>query len=155
MGTPQSGAYSFQDVTAGITGPGINISFTGAAEEGYTIEMEGDKGTLSVGAGGDGMHSVSGRQSGTITFRLQKTSTSNQQLGNGYDYQTGSAAYYGQNTILIEDPIRGDSVTGTGCGYRRFPNLTYGSQGNTQEWAFNCTRIVSKLGPGVGQIASS
>lgn len=150
MGVPQNGVYSFQDVAAGITGPGINISFTGAAEEGYSVEMEGDKDTLTIGAGGDGMHSLAARQSGTITFRLLKTSPVNQVLSNGYFFQTGSAANHGQNTISLRDPVRGDNVTATGAAYRRYPNLSYAAIGNVNEWAFNCTSVVSSLGPGVG-----
>ena len=42
----QNGVYSFQDVTCAFFGPNISLTVTGEAEEGYSVEQEGDKDSL-------------------------------------------------------------------------------------------------------------
>ena len=54
----EAGAYSFQDCSLAIVGPNINTTVTGTSEEGYEVEFEGDKSSVVIGAGGDGMTSV-------------------------------------------------------------------------------------------------
>ena len=145
----ENGVYSFQDVACTVAGPGIKQSASGLAEEGYSIELEGDKDVLVMGAGGAGMHSLVAAQNGTITLRLLKTGILNQAFCNSYNFQTGSAANHGQNTIVIDDPVRGDTITAYGAGFRKFPNISYARTAGTQDWVFNCTRIEFSLGPGI------
>ena len=149
MAKYENGVYSFQDVNCAITGPGITQNVYGVAEEGYSVELEGDKDTLTMAAGGGGMHSLHAAQNGTITLRLLKTSILNQAFCNAYNFQTLSAANHGQNTIVISDPVRGDTISAYGGAFKKMPNISYAKDGGTQEWAFNCTRIEFNLGPGV------
>ncbi|MDR3488813.1 MAG: DUF3277 family protein [Bradyrhizobium sp.] len=148
MPTYESGVYSFQDVQCSVTGPNIAVSVTGTADEGYSVEQEGDKSTLTMGANGDGMDSLHAKQNGTFMARLLKTSTLNRAFCNAYNYQTASAANHGQNTIVIDDPVRGDTLTMLGCAFKKFPNISYAIEGGTQDWAFTCKRIEYGLGDG-------
>ena len=146
MPTYESGAYSFQDVTLSLTGPNIALIATGAAEEGYTVEQEGDKSTQTMGADGSGMDSLHAKQNGTLTIRLLKISTLNRAFCNAF--QTASAANHGKNLILIDDPVRGDTQVLQGAAFRRFPNISYAMEGGTQDWVFTVKRIGYGLGDG-------
>jgi len=146
-----SNTYSFMDVAATITGPGGTFSLgygSGNAEEGITIEMTEDKNTMTVGADGSVMHSLHCGNSGTVTIRYLKTSTTNNQMQQMYDYQRVTAANWGQNTIVISDPARGDQISCRGCAFRRFPNVAYAKDGGLQEWSFQAAFIDSVLGDG-------
>lgn len=74
-----SDSYSFQDVTATLTGPSGDIDLgagSANAEEGITIAYAGAKNTMTIGADGEGMHSLHADKSGVITVNLLKTSRS-------------------------------------------------------------------------------
>ena len=146
----ENGVYSFQDVHFSIVGPNLNVTVTGVADEGYTVEFDGDKNTLVMGADGSGMTSLRAAQNGLIMVRLLKTGILNAALCNAYNFQTTSAANSGQNVIVINDPVRGDTVNGFGASFRRFPNISYATEGGTQEWVFVVPRISPKLGAGLG-----
>ena len=149
MSTYEFGAYSFQDVSCSIVGPNINASVTGTSEEGYETDYDGDKATVVVGAGGDGMTSVRAAQNGTFTLSLLKTSSFNKVLGNAYNYQQSTAANAGRMTIVIDDPVRGDTVTCQGCSFRKLPGNKFAEQGGMMVWVFNAVRITPQLGAGV------
>ncbi|WP_142850924.1 phage protein [Telmatospirillum sp. J64-1] len=144
--------YSFLDVHAAISGPGGNFPLggpeAGIADEGISIAPTGDKSTMTVGADGGWMHSLSGDKSGTVTVRLLKTSTVNAQLAALYDLQTTSAAMHGRNTITIRDTVRGDTITCSGAAFTKAPDLTYAREGGTVEWVFAAGRIDRQLGTG-------
>ena len=144
----ESGVYSFQDVSCSFTGPNIALTVTGAAEEGYSVEQEGNKSTQTMGAGGDGMDSLHAKQNGTLMIRLLKTSSLNRAFCNAYNFQTGSAANHGQNTVVIDDPVRGDTITLFGVAFQKFPNISFAMEGGTQDWAFTAKRINYALGDG-------
>jgi hypothetical protein len=144
------GVYSFQDVACAINGPGgsFSLSGSGVAEEGISIAMTDDKGSMMVGADGEIMHSLHAGKSGTVTVRLLKTSPANQLLAQMYNTQTTSSAYHGRNTISVRDPIRGDSITARECGFRKLPDIGYNKDGATQEWVFLAGKIDTILGNG-------
>jgi hypothetical protein len=144
-----SGTYSFLDVVANITGPGGNVNLgegSGDAEEGITIERNGDRDTMTIGADGTPMHSLRADKSGTITVRVLKTSPTNALLQAMYDTQAVSSAVWGNNILHIADVARGDATIAQGVAFRRFPGITYAANGNVNEWAFNCGYIDSVLG---------
>lgn len=143
--------YSFKDVTATIRGPNGSFeigSSAGAAEEGISYEMIDDKGSMMIGAGGQGMHSLHAGKAGRITVRLLKTSPQNAMLQDLYNADTASSATYGQNVIVIRDIARGDLVMATGCGQVKTPNNSFAKAGNVLEWSFNCIEIDPTLGTG-------
>lgn len=143
--------YSFMDVQAAIAGPNGSFSMgngAGPAEEGITISWTDDIGTLTMGADGSGMHSLHAARNGTVTIRLLKTSPLNHQLMTMYNSDTSSGANYGNNTISVRDPIRGDTITASYCGFKKAPDITFAKEGGMNEWAWNAAQIEASLGNG-------
>jgi hypothetical protein len=145
--------YSFMDVQASIAGFGGNFPLgygSGNAEEGISVAMVEAKNTMTIGADGSVMHSLHAGNGGTVTLRFLKTAPTNAQLAQMYDTQRVSSALWGNNTIVISDPARGDTITCTQVAFQRMPNVTYAKDGGIQEWAFDCGRIDAILGDGSG-----
>ena len=151
----ESSAYSFGDVSVTITGPNLSAIVTGAAEEGISIDMDGDSAALVMGADGSGMYSVRVAQNGTITIRVLKASPFNQILKNAFYFQRGSTVNTGRNVIVVSDIARSDLVTAVGCGFQKMPNLTFAMAPGINEWPFLCQRITSNLGPGISTAIAS
>lgn len=147
--------YSFQTIVAAIIGPGGSINLAngaGAAEEGITIEAVNDKNTMVIGAGGEGMHSLSADDSSTVTVRLLKTSPVNAVLQIMYNLQTASTILHGRNVITLRDIARGDVVTLTGVAFKKRPALSYAKDGGTVEWVFDAIKTDTILGIGLPEI---
>ena len=145
--------YSFLDINASIVGPGGSFSLgygSCNAEEGISVAMAENKNTMTIGADGCVMHSLHAGNGGTVTIRFLKTSPTNKQLSVMYDAQRISSALWGQNTIVISDPARGDTITCTNVAFQRWPNVNYAKDGGTQEWTFDCGQINGLLGDGAG-----
>lgn len=145
------GTYSFLDVVAAITGQGGAIPLgnsAGVAEEGISVSMSDEKNTLTLGADGSAMNSLHGANAGKVTVRLLKTSTVNAALSALYNFQKGSSANWGQNTIVISDVARGDLISCTGCAFAKQPDLTYAKDGGMNEWEFHAGSINQLLGTG-------
>lgn len=143
------GTYSFIDVTASLAGPTgtINLGYgSGNAEEGISIDMAGDKNTMTIGADGKGMHSLHADRSGTVTLRYLKTAPVNARLMAMYDAQTISSALHGQNFITVGHTVSGDITTAQQCAFKKKPNLAYKKDGDIVEWVFDAIEIDSVLG---------
>jgi hypothetical protein len=137
-------AYAFNDVTATIAGPTgtANLAYgAGAADEGISIEMAGDKNTMTIGADGTVMQSLHADKSGRIIVRLLKTSPANAALQIMYDAQSVSAALWGQNTIVVQQKAAGDIVTATQCAFKRNPANSYQKEAGIVEWEFDAGKI--------------
>lgn len=148
--------FSFKDIAATIDGPGGSIALAGdeagIAPEGITIEPSADLNTMTIGADGVAMHTLSADRSGTVTVRLLQGSTVNRQLQVMQDYQATSSAYHGQNTITIRDTARGDTITCTGVAFSRYPALTYAGPVSNREWVFHAGKIERQIGSGTPEI---
>jgi len=143
------------DVNASIVGPGGSFPLgygSCNAEEGISVAMVESKNTMTVGADGCVMHSLHAGNAGTVTIRFLKTSQTNQMLAEMYDVQRVSSALWGQNTIVISDPARGDAITCTQVAFQRWPNVNYAKEGGTQEWVFDCGAVNGILGDGTGGV---
>lgn len=141
--------YSFINIQATIVGPGgsFNIGQGAAiAEEGITVDINGDKDTMTIGADGIGMHSLHADKSGTVSVRLLKTSPTNSKLMAMYDLQTASSTLHGENVITITDTGSGDSTGCRGVAFKKKPTLVYAKDGQLMEWQFNAIAIDSVLG---------
>lgn len=155
MPSPSANTYSFLDVQAAIKGPNGSFplgSGAGVAEEGITISYTDEKGSLIVGADGTGMHSLHAGRSGTVTVRLLKTSPTNALLMQMYNADTVSAANYGRSTILVRNPVTGDSWTCSYCGFRKVPDNVNAKDGGVHEWTWNVAYIEGILGTGTPAI---
>lgn len=146
-----SSTYSFLNVQAAISGPNGAFSLgagSGNAEEGITIAMDEDKTTTTLGADGEGMHSLHASKVGTVTVRLLKTSPVNAQLSAMYNADQSSAAVWGQNTITISDTARGDFISARQVAFMKHPDINYAKDGGTVEWTFKAIKIDQLLGAG-------
>lgn len=141
--------YSFLDVTATLVGASGFVDLgngAATAEEGITIEMAGDKNTMMIGADGEGMHSLHADKSGQVTIRLLKTSPQNAKLMALYVAQTAASNLHGQNVITIVNTKSGDTTVCREAAFKKKPTITYGKDGNIQEWVFDCIKIDTVLG---------
>lgn len=141
--------YSFLDVTASLTGPtGIIDLGQGSAnaEEGITQTMGGNKNTMTIGADGEGMHSLHADKSGTITVTLLKTSPVNKKLSLAYNAQSQSSSTWGKNIIVIRNTASGDISTARECAFQKQPDFNNAKEGGTVAWVFDCIKIDQLLG---------
>lgn len=135
-------AYSFLDNTLSITGPAgaFNIGGpdTGAADEGFEIDMAEDADTMVGGADGSAMHSLAASKRAVWTVRLLKTSPVNAMLEKMYtsDRAAGSLNW-GRNVLTHRNAVSGDGYTGKEAAFTRFPRNTYARNANILEWRFN------------------
>lgn len=141
-------AYSFQDVSCSITGPGGTFNIFGVAEEGISISMVEDKNTMAVGADASVMHSLHAGNAGTVTIRLLKTSPMNALLMDMYRYQKASSANWGRNTISIRNAVRGDDAECREVAFKRIPDFANAKVGNIVEWSFDAGHVDEMLGDG-------
>lgn len=143
--------YSFLSVQATISGPGGNLQIgngAAAAEEGITFAYADDKNSLTIGAGGEAMHSLHAGKSGTGTIRLLKTAPVNAALMQMYNLQTASPALHGLNTLTVRDTARGDVAVGRQAAFKKAPDLTWAKDGNVVEWVFDIGFLDELLGTG-------
>lgn len=146
-----SETYSFLDVQAAITGPNGSFSLgngAGPSEEGISISWRDDKGTLTIGADGRGMHSLHAAKDAIVTITVLKTSPVNALLSDLYDADTSSSADYGRNYISIRNLVSGDAIACSGCGQRKYPDVVFSKVGTMHAWAFNAASVDAKLGTG-------
>jgi predicted SPOUT superfamily RNA methylase MTH1 len=102
----------------------------GIAEEGITFAMAGDKNTMTIGADGEGMHSLHADNSGQVTIRLLKTSSANAKLMNIYNAQKGVTRKWGKNTITLNHSGSGDNHTASNAHLRKSLIIPMQSRGN-------------------------
>lgn len=145
------GVYSFLNVKAAIAGPGGAINLgegASVAEEGITVEAVEDKNQMTIGADGQGQHSLIASDAAKITVRLLKTSPVNALLMAMYDFQSSSSAFWGQNVFTVADAARGDITLGQSAAFAKKPTLTYAKEAGMNEWVFDCISANSILGLG-------
>ncbi len=143
--------YSFLNVVATIAGPGgiLNLAAGAAvAEEGITIEPSEDKNVMTIGADGQGQHSLVASDACTITIRLLKTSPINAGLQIMYDLQSASSALWGQNVITVTDTARNDLSLIQAAAFKKKPTLTYAKEAGFNEWVFDAIKLNTVLGSG-------
>lgn len=148
-------AYSFQDVTGTITGPGGTIIIgagSGNSDEGIVVTPTEDRNQMTVGADGTVMHSLNANRSGRIAINLLRTSSQNAVLQALYDLQTLSSATHGLNTILVTDTARGDVASGYQCAFARQPDLGFQKNPRIQTWIFDCGEVNIIQGAGLPDV---
>lgn len=141
--------YSFADVTATILGPGISTSLgyeAGVAEEGISLEPEGQKTKYDAGADGGWMYSLRVVNPATVTVRLLKTSNVNSKLMTAYNLQRLTSLTWGQNIITIKQHVASDTIVLQGCAFENPPSLEYGTNGGINVWKFLVGRMTITLG---------
>jgi gentisate 1,2-dioxygenase len=150
MTTPKSGVYSFIDVQATFKGPGgtFDIASAGVAEEAIRLDMVADKNVMTIGANGDGMHSLRASRAGRVTMQLLKTAAANALLSQVYNHQSQSSANWGQNQITITNPVTGDNITCQQGAFVRQSPIGFASEGGVNTWVFEFVVVDEILGNG-------
>lgn len=141
--------YSFLNVNAAIVGPGGGANLgagAAAAEEGITIEATEDKNVMTIGASGEGQHSLVASDAKTVTVRLLKTSPWNAVLMAMYNVQSSSSSLWGRNAITVTDSSRKDLHSLQQCAFKKVPSLTYAKEAGINEWVFDVIKGDSILG---------
>lgn len=145
------GVYSFLNVNATMIGPGGSVNLAAgaaAAEEGITIEPVESKNVMTIGADGQGQHSLVASDAVKVTVRLLKTSPVNALLMLMYNIQSASSALWGQNVFVISDSARGDYTAVQAAAFNTRPTLTYAKEAGFNEWTFDAIKANSLLGRG-------
>lgn len=143
--------YSFLDTQVTMAGPTgvINLgSGAAVAEEGITVESVVDKNVMTIGADGEGQHSLVADDSATITVRLLKTSPVNQQLSLAFNAQSASSALWGQNVFAIVNTALGDNTVIQAAAFKKNVTLTYAKEAGFNEWTFDGIKRTTLLGSG-------
>lgn len=141
--------YSFLNTQASLAGPGgfVNLgNGSASSEEGLTIEATEDKNVMTIGADGQGQHSLVASNAATLTVRLLKTAPANLILMTMYNLQTSSSALHGQNVFTLTDSARGDVTVIRQCAFKKKPTLTYAKEGGMNEWTFDAIVANTILG---------
>lgn len=144
--------YSFLNISCLFVGPGIASNLAAgaaAAEEGVTLEASEDKNVMTIGADGQGQHSLVASDGAVLTIRLLKTSPANAALMIAYDLQTVSSALHGINTVTLSDSARGDFSVLQQVAFKKKPTLTYAKEGGMMEWTFDVIQANTVLGGGI------
>ena len=141
--------YSFMDVTASLTGPSgaLDLGYGSAvAEEGIVVAMAEATNTMTLGADGEGMHSLHAGKGGTVTVNLLKTSPLNKKLSIMYAAQKLSSSLWGNNVIVVRNSVSGDLATARGCAFQKIPDFSNPKVAGTVAWVFDCIKIDELLG---------
>nr|WP_310616935.1 DUF3277 family protein [Pantoea cypripedii] len=141
--------YSFMDVTASLTGPSgaLDLGYGSAnSEEGIVVTMTESKNTMTIGADGEGMHSLHAGKSGTVTVNLLKTSPMNKKLSLMYNAQSLSSTLWGNNVIVVRNTASGDLVTARACAFQKQPDFNNPKVAGIVSWVFDCMKIDEVLG---------
>lgn len=140
-----SATYSFMNVDATLTAPGVSIDLGyGSAVSGAGLEFtpNADKNSMVIGADGEGMHSLHADKSGTLTVRLLEVSPKNELLQKLYNAQSLSSSAWGANVISVRN--RGNDLIAVfrGCAFKRQAARTFAADGQEAvEWAFDCIKV--------------
>ena len=149
MSAQNPSAYSFQNITASLSGPTgvVNFGYGAAvAGEGIEITMDTEKVTKTIGADGKGMYSLKANNAGKIKVNLLQTSDENSALMAIYDSQSLSAALCGQNTITVQNSAGSDVWTATQVAFTKRPDYNYKEEGAIVTWEFEAIQIQGAVG---------
>lgn len=141
--------YSFMDVTASLTGPTgvVDLGYGAAiAKEGITVSLANSRNTMTVGADGEGMHSLKADKSGTVTVRVLQTSSVNAKLQAIYNAQALSSSLWGNNVITIRNKANNETTVCRSCAFQKQGDITYSEEGQMREWVFDCVKIDTVTG---------
>lgn len=144
-----SNTYSFDDVVATMDGPGISVNLgkdAQVSEEGITTSFQNERDAMTIGADGEGMHTLKMDKSGTITVRLLQTSPVNAALTAAYNAQSVDSTIFGYNVILIRNKRSGTTIAARDVAFNKWPDWTQAAEGQTVEWEFNAVKIDPVVG---------
>lgn len=150
MAVLEYGTYSFLDVQATLIGPGgsFDLKSAGLADEGIRITAANPKNVRTMGASGNGMHTLVASDAADAEMSFLKTAPANGVLSYLFNFQKQSSSYWGQNQLTIQNPATGDSITLLGGAFSKTADNAYQTQGNILVWKFEFLSRSDILGNG-------
>lgn len=145
-----SAVYSFLDVDATLTAAGASIDLgygSAVAGTGIEVSLNNDRNAMTIGADGEGMHSLRADKSGTVTVRLLAISDRNELLQKLFNAQSLSSSTWGANVITIRNRGNNEITVCRGCAFKRQPTRSYATEGQEAvEWTFDCIKVDTETG---------
>lgn len=141
--------FSFRNVTAVIDAV-HEITGWGKGDDVVTATRNADAGSLSIGADGSGVVSMSADRSGEVTLKLRQTSSSNRYLQNRLlQFEAGTTTFVPIN-LTVTDVHRLDVITGINGFIKKLPEIKRGAEANEQEWTIVFEDLRINLGDARG-----
>jgi hypothetical protein len=129
--------YSFLNVVLLVNG--INITGFDEGDDVISLERINDSASHVVGTDGEMTVSISADRSGTVTFRLNQSSDSNQYLSGLVSAQENGV--FVPIFIQFKDTRGGDLGSGTQGYINRPSNMVRGTNSQPQEWTVTVERL--------------
>lgn len=141
--------YSFLDTAVTLTCADATLDLgygAAVAAEGVEFAMGEDKNVMTMGADGEGMHTLICSNAGQVILRLLKTSPLNAKLSDLYNLQKSNTKKWGRNVISFTHAGSGDSGTAAKCAFKKRPALKYAKDADVVEWSFDSIKLEAKQG---------
>lgn len=127
-------AYGFGNVTA-VLDAEHEITGYASGDDVITAERSVDGASHVVGADGSMAIGISADKSGTVTFKLLQTSSSNRYLLQRYAAQEAGARSFVPVNLNVKDVHRQDVIIGLAGYLKKLPAVKRGEKPTEQEWA--------------------
>lgn len=137
--------YNANEVTCSVSGIPIHKTAGYADGEFIRIEYEADGVVDVVGTDGEVTASLSNDERALVTLILMKSSDSNDLLSALYAKQVATKMRTGVGALLIKDNSGRSLHQATSCWIRKLPNVAYGREVASVEWAIRCAKLKSTL----------
>lgn len=149
-------SYSFLDVQAEVVAPGFtfDLASAGVSNEGIRISMVSEKDVMTIGAAGDGMHTLVASNAARAEVSLLKEAPANAMMNALYNSQNGpGGAAWGNIQITVTNNQTGDSVVLVGGAISKQADISYGTEATLNVWSFNFIQRRDVLGNGFNERA--
>jgi len=143
--------YSFLDVQATLVAPGFtfDIKSAGIAAEGIRIAMLGEKDVTTIGADGNGMHTLIASDAANCEVTVLKSGPANAMFNALYNFQKTASANWGNIQITINNPSVGETILLVGGAFLKQADISYAEQATLNIWPFRFIARHDLLGNGL------
>lgn len=142
-------AYAFGSVTA-VLDAAHEITGYASGDDVITAERAEDGASHVMGADGSMAMAISSNKSGTVTFKLLQTSSSNRYLLMRYALQEAGARTFTPVSLAVKDVHRLDLIVGVAGYLKKLPAIKRGEKPAEQEWAIVFQQLWLDLGDVMG-----
>jgi hypothetical protein len=148
--------YAFGNVTA-VLDAEHEITGYHSGDDVISAERAEDGASDVVGADGSMAVAISSNRSGSVTFKLLQTSSSNRYLLQRYALQEAGAATFRPLNLNVKDVHRLDLIQGFNGYLKKLPPVKRGEKVNEQEWVIRFQELYYDLADagGVGSPSAS
>src|SRR5690606_7812372 len=124
--------YGMQNVSASVDGQKVIGLWDG--DDPISVAPAADKGTALLGAGGDGIFSVSAHRGASITLRLPHTSPTHRLLSQKLKRQQALASMTAAFPFSFMDAGSGEGGSADKCFIQTAPTDQKGVNATTRDW---------------------